>query len=278
MPPAGAAPTGPAGAPRGALHRGPTSGQRRRAPPPGSPRHPPPGVGRGHRREAQAPSTASRGPSAPLHVSGHAHVAGHSGTASGPWCAPPSGPWPAPCPPRPPPYGSVLDASRCSVASSGLWRGPTPGLRASRPGPCRVHRADLTAMGQARDRASRVPPTLLPCLPGVSDPAGSVSPSPARCLRCGLPRVRSASAPRTSPIAGRHTLPARSPVTASRLPLPVATHDSGPVWVAHPALSGTFTLSHPAGLSRHTPTAGEPRPEARAQRRLLSVACMPWFK
>jgi hypothetical protein len=55
-------------------------------------------------------------------------------------------------------------------------------------------------------------------------------------------------------MSGLHTLPARSPVNASRLPLPIATHDSGPVWVATPSLSGTFTLQHIAGLSRRTLT------------------------
>jgi hypothetical protein len=53
-------------------------------------------------------------------------------------------------------------------------------------------------------------------------------------------------------MSGLHTLPARSPVNASRLPLPRATHDSGPVWLAKPSLSGTCTLHHIAGLSRRT--------------------------
>jgi hypothetical protein len=120
----------------------------------------------------------------------------------------------------------------------------------------RYSEADLAIPPQARGRASRVPHRLLPCMPEVSDPARSVDTSPARRLRYGLPRVRSASAPRRSPIAGLHTLPARSPVNASRLPLPIVTHDSGPVWVANPSRSGTCTLQHSAGFSRHTRTPG----------------------
>jgi hypothetical protein len=79
-------------------------------------------------------------------------------------------------------------------------------------------------------------------------------PSPYREGPGGLPRVRSASAPRKSPISGLHTLPARSPVNASRAPLPKRAHDSGPAWWAQPSLSETCTLSHSAGLSRHTRT------------------------
>ena len=94
-----------------------------------------------------------------------------------------------------------------------------------------VHRADLARMGQARYRASRVPYTVFPCMPEVSDPARSVAPSPKRGRRYCLPRVRSASAPRNSPISGLHTLPARSPVNASPTPLPAPAHDSGLVWL-----------------------------------------------
>ncbi len=65
-------------------------------------------------------------------VCGQAPGAGHSGAASGPWCAPPPSPWPAPCPPRPPPCASVRDNARCSVVSVVLWRGPTPCTRPSR--------------------------------------------------------------------------------------------------------------------------------------------------
>jgi hypothetical protein len=58
-----------------------------------------------------------------------------------------------------------------------------------------VPRADLAPLCQARCRASRVPLTVFPCRPEVSDPAGSVTTLPKRYPRCRLPRVRSASAP-----------------------------------------------------------------------------------
>jgi hypothetical protein len=61
-----------------------------------------------------------------------------------------------------------------------------------------VHRADLAITRQARCRVSRVPHTVFLRMPEVSDPAGSVSALPERRRQCGLPRVRSASAPRTS--------------------------------------------------------------------------------
>ena len=44
--------------------------------------------------------------------------------------------------------------------------------------PLWVRRADLAAMGQARCRASRVPHTMFPCMPGVFDPAGCGATSP----------------------------------------------------------------------------------------------------
>jgi len=107
-------------------------------------------------------------------------------------------------------------------------------------------------MLQVRHRASRVPRMVFLCLPGVFDPARSGQPSPWRSEQCGLPRVRSASAPEKRPIAGLHTLPAPSPVNAAVIPVPGSLHDSGPAWVANPSLSKTSTLSHRAGLSRHT--------------------------
>jgi hypothetical protein len=81
-----------------------------------------------------------------------------------------------------------------------------------------VPRAALALPPQASGRASRVPHRLLPCLPEVSAPARAVDPAPARRRRYGLPRVRSASAPRRSPLAGLHTRPARAPGNAARLP------------------------------------------------------------
>jgi hypothetical protein len=124
-------------------------------------------------------------------------------------------------------------------------------------------------MDQARCRASRVPHTMFPCLPGVFDPARSAAASPLRRPRWCLPRVRSASAPRSSPISGLYTLPAPSPVNAARAPLPKRAHDSGPVWLARPSLSETCTPSHRAGLSRHTRTPAV----SRRQRRERSGRC-----
>src|SRR5205823_6859599 len=96
---------------------------------------------------------------------------------------------------------------------------------------------------------------------------------------CCLPRVRSASAPRTSPISGLNTLPARSPINASRAPLPKLAHDSGPAWLARPSLSETCTLSHRAGLSRHTRTLGLSRASSRSEARAkaVGVGCRPWL-
>ena len=68
--------------------------------------------------------------------------------------------------------------------------------------PHAVHRADLAGVRQARCRASRVPHTVWPCMPEVSDPARSVSLSPKHGRQCCLPRVRSASAPRTRRFRG----------------------------------------------------------------------------
>ena len=59
--------------------------------------------------------------------------------------------------------------------------------------------------------------------------------------------------PRKAPLSGLNTLPACSPVNASPTPLPMPAHDSGPVWLAGPSLSGTCTLHHCAGLSRRLP-------------------------
>ena len=68
-------------------------------------------------------------------------------------------------------------------------------------------------------------------------------------------------------ISGLNTLPAPSPVNASPTPLPLPAHDSGPVWLTTPSLSGTCTLHHCAGLSRRTPNArGEPRQQPQRRR------------
>jgi len=59
--------------------------------------------------------------------------------------------------------------------------------------------------------------------------------------------------PGRTAIAGLNPLPAGSPVNAAPAPLPTPAHDSGPVWLAPPSLSGTDTLHHCAGLSRRLP-------------------------
>jgi len=117
---------------------------------------------------------------------------------SGSWFALPRSPWPVPFPPPAPP---VPWGDPCAQASSGLCSWPTPYTRPSRACP-------LGAPGGP----GRTAPGQMPGLPGsahrvamhaeVSDPAGSVSASPERRIRCGLPRVRRASAPRTGRLRG----------------------------------------------------------------------------
>jgi hypothetical protein len=68
--------------------------------------------------------------------------------------------------------------------------------------------------------------------------------------------------PRKALISGLNTLPACSPANASPTPLPMPAHDSGPVWLAGPSLSGTCTLHHCAGLSRRLPELLIVRPRA----------------
>ena len=136
------------------------------------------------------------------------------------------GPRPSLPPPPPVPRGN-----RCAKASSGLCSGPPPCPRASWSYPTGAP-CGPGAVPQARGRAARVPPTGCPCLPEGSAPAGAVSAVPERRLRESLPRVRSASAPRRSPLAGLATRPARAPGNASPTPFPTPAHDSGPVWWA----------------------------------------------
>jgi hypothetical protein len=118
---------------------------------------------------------------------------------------------------------------RCAVRAWGRWSRPGAGPPGSRT---RCFRA----------------------CQGSATPPGP--PAPRRNGACGVAfRVFGARRhPRKAPISGLHTLPARSPVNASLPPLPGTVHDSGPVWVASPSLSETCTLSHRAGLSRHTRT------------------------
>ena len=161
-------------------------------------------------------------------------------------------------PPLAPPVPAATCVRRLPRDSEAVRR-PASVQHGRAPG---VHRADLVLRRQASGRAARGPHHVLPCRPGGCDPARSGAPWPSRGPQGSLPRVRSASAPRRRPMAGLATLPARSPVTASCLPLPRATPDAGPVWVAGPSLSGTCTLQHSAGFSRRTQT-------------LAAVACMP---
>ena len=231
-------------------------------PPPARPRdgggHTPPAVGRWRRPDATAPSTVSRSPVRPG-VPGPAPVTGWPGTGSGPCGAGPRGPWPVPCPPRPPPglpgpAGAaelLAPLVRSLLQDDGTVRRPVSVPHGRVRG---VPRADRAAMDTVRHRVSRVPHPLCPCRRGVCDPARCGDALPARRARGGLPRVRSASAPRTRPIAGLSTLPARAPVNASRTPLPRPAHDAGPAWLAQPSLSETCTPAHWAGLSRHTRT------------------------
>jgi hypothetical protein len=114
----------------------------------------------------------------------------------------------------------------------------------------RVHRAGLAISRQARGRASRVPHTVFLSMQRSPTPPGPSPPHPhgvddVAFRVCGARRH-----PRKAPISGLHTLPVHSPVNASCLPLPIHPHDSGPVWLAGPSLSGTYTLHHCAGLSR----------------------------
>jgi hypothetical protein len=209
------------------------------------------------RHGATALSPASRGPAAPLPVSGRAHGAGHSGSASGPCWAQPFSPRPASFPPPPPPRGSVIDTSvaRLPPRAYGAVRRPA----------------------QARCRASWVPhPGLLGLREG-SDAAGSACPSPERGRRYGLPRVRSVSAAKTGPMSGRDALPAPAPVNASLTPLLGPAQAARPAWVASPLLSQTCTPAHRAGLSRHIPTPGMSCALERVgSRRLIGrLSCLP---
>jgi hypothetical protein len=120
---------------------------------------------------------------------------------------------------------------------------------------------------QVRHRASRVPVTMFPGLPGVCDPARGVYALPEQRTHGGLPRVRSVAAPEKRPISGLDTLPAHSPVHASLRPFPGAAHNSEPVWLARPSRLETYTPSHRAGLSRHTLTPAVSRRRKQERRR-----------
>src|SRR5262249_44731365 len=103
---------------------------------------------------------------------------------------------------------------------------------------------------------------------GASTPPGRPIPRHNGVVRVAFRVFGARRHPRKAPISGLNTLPARSPVNPSLASLPGPVHDSGPASVAHPSLSGTCTLQHCAGLSRHTRTPAVSRAR---KRRLLGV-------
>jgi len=169
---------------------------------------------------------------------------------SGSWFTPLRSPWPAPFPPPSPPipWGDL-----CSKASSVLCSCPTPCTRASRSCP-------VGSPCGPGDRSSGQRQGLPGSAHSVSTHARGLRP---RRVRLRLARTASTVLPsacservgtrKKAPISGLNTLPACSPVNASPTPLPMPAHDSGPVWLAGPSLSGTCTLHHCAGLSRRLP-------------------------
>src|SRR4029077_14930223 len=88
-----------------------------------------------------------------------------------------------------------------------------------------------------------------PYVHGVSDRAGLWHTSRYRCTRWGLPLLLTASASWRKFRTRLNTRTARSPVTASTLPLRAATHDSGPMWVATP-LSYDFFIHYTSPVDR----------------------------
>src|SRR5579885_360664 len=96
--------------------------------------------------------------------------------------------------------------------------------------------APMTSDGQG---ISRFPCEVLPNVRGVSDRAGLRGASRYRRPGCCLPPLLTASASR-SWVTRLNTRPARSPVNASSPPSRVATHDSGPLWVANPSTYDSF--------------------------------------
>ena len=192
---------------------------------------------------------------------------------SGPWFALPRSPWPAPFSPPPPPV--LAHQHRCSGASPILWGCPTSHIRPSRSyplgSPCGPQHLPGPDVGSPDSRAT----CLCACL-GSSTPPGAGPPR-----RSGVPavafRVLGARRHPDWPISGLHTLPARSPVNASRGPLPSLVHDSGPAWFARPSLWETCTPSHRAGLSQRIPNApGELRPTGENPRNSpKSLRCGP---
>ena len=158
---------------------------------------------------------------------------------------PPGSPWPAPSLHRSASPGAP-DLCEGFLGPLEAVRLPAP-VHHGRPQRFTVRTGQVC---QARCRASRVPLTVFPVH------ARGLRP---RRVRLRLTITASTMLPsacservgtQTSPISGLNTLPVHSPVNASCLPLPLHPHDSGPVWLARPSLSGTCTLHHCAGLSR----------------------------
>jgi len=200
-----------------------------------------------HRAPASGQTRRHRAPAVPS----RAPVAGFPGPVSGPCGTRPGSPWPAPFSPPPPP--ALAHQDHCSGASPILWGCPTPCTCTSRSyplgspcGPGHPAPGQMQGLPGSAPRVSVHARGLRPrqVCPPLALAGWAVSPS-ACSERVGT---------QDWPISGLNTLPAPSPVNASHLPLPRATHDSGPVWLAGPSLSGTSTLQHIAGLSRRTLT------------------------
>ena len=83
---------------------------------------------------------------------------------------------------------------------------------------------------------------------GSPTPPGLSNPRPTGAKGVAFRVLGARRHPASTLISGLNTLPARSPVNASPQPSPTTTHDSGPVWLAKPSLSETFTPSHLAGF------------------------------
>ena len=161
----------------------------------------------------------------------------------------------------------------CSVASPVLWDCPTRHHRASRPYPLGI--SVRTLGGYYPPRPMAAPPgsrtRCFRACQGSPTPPGLSTPRPTGANRVAFRVLGARRHPASTLISGLNTLPARSPANASPQPSPTTTHDSGPVWLAKPSLSETFTPSHLAGFpgapQRHKrhPGTFEPR-DARAVR------------
>jgi hypothetical protein len=117
---------------------------------------------------------------------------------------------------------------------------------------CRIAGEDLGSPG-SRARCFRA------CA-GSATPWG---PRPARVYcwtRCRLPLEGMASAPHSWLISGLSTRPARAPTNASQPALRLATHSSGPTWIATP-LSCDSCIRYTSPLN---PALPPPRPPSRS--------------